>query len=113
MLIRGAEPASPGCTESGRVLVRLWARQASFGARCVNRRRPTQQHLLPMQCGSPSLEPTPEVPVELTASVILPSSSGRDGALLVPTSAVFESQRARRRVVLGQKASWSSRCFVA
>lgn len=85
--------------KSGQVLVRLWARpDASFKGR-VREIAPAADAATRTYAVRISIvEPTPEVQLGMTANVILPSDSGRDGALLVPASAVFESE--------GRSAVW-------
>lgn len=79
--------------KSGQVLVRLWARpDASLKGR-VREIAPAADAATRTYAVRISIvEPTPDVQLGMTANVILPSDSGRDGALLVPASAVFESQ---------------------
>lgn len=85
--------------KSGQVQVRLWARpDAGFKGRVREIAPAADAATRTYAVRISILEPTPEVQLGMTANVILPSDSGRDGALLVPASAVFESQ--------GRSAVW-------
>lgn len=85
--------------KSGQVLVRLWARpDASFKGRVREIAPAADAATRTYAVRISILEPTSEIQLGMTANVILPSDSGRDGALLVPASAVFESQ--------GRSAVW-------
>ncbi|KAB2964922.1 efflux RND transporter periplasmic adaptor subunit [Zoogloea sp.] len=79
--------------KSGQVLVRLWARpEASLKGRVREIAPAADAATRTYAVRISILEPTPDVQLGMTANVILPSDSGRDGALLVPASAVFEHQ---------------------